>query len=275
MKVLPTVEEMRDFRAGQLHSPLGFVPTMGNLHEGHLSLVRLARRESRSVVVSVYVNPTQFNDPQDLAGYPCTWDEDLRLLEDLQVDGVFLPTDDVMYPRGCSTTVKPSEVATRWEGECRPGHFEGICTVVAKLLGIVQPDVAYFGEKDYQQLQVVRAMVSDLNLPVTIRCGETIREADGLALSSRNSLLSPDQRARAPRLKQALDCLRKAIRTGRDAAAALDTERSALTAAGFQVDYLVLVDGTSLKPITTPKEGAYLLVAARIGAVRLIDNYAL
>ncbi len=275
MKVLPTVEEMRDFQAGQSRSPLGFVPTMGNLHEGHLSLVRLARRESRSVVVSVYVNPTQFNDPADLAGYPCTWNEDLRLLEDLQVDGVFLPTDDVMYPRGCSTTVKPSEVATPWEGECRPGHFEGVCTVVAKLLGIVQPDMAYFGEKDYQQLQVVRAMVSDLNLPVTIRRGPTIRETDGLALSSRNSLLSPDERARAPRLKQALDCLREAIRAGRDAAAALDTERSALTAAGFQVDYLVLVDGASLKPITTPKEGAHLLVAARIGAVRLIDNCAL
>jgi len=275
MKVLRNIEDMRDFRDDQSRSPLGFVPTMGNLHEGHLSLVRLAGRECRTVVVSVYVNPTQFNGPEDLAGYPRTWDEDRLLLESLEVDSVFLPTDEVMYPRGCSITVNPGAVAARWEGEHRPGHFEGVCTVVAKLLDIVQPDVAYFGEKDYQQLQVIRAMVGDLNLPVTIRCGETIRETDGLALSSRNSLLSPDERNRAPRLKQALDRLRAAIRAGRDAAAALNEERSALAAAGFQVDYLALVDGASLEPLTAPEEGARLLVAASIGAVRLIDNCAL
>ena len=243
MKVLRNIEDMRDFRDDQSRSPLGFVPTMGNLHEGHLSLVRLAGRENRTVVVSVYVNPTQFNGPEDLAGYPRTWDEDRSLLESLGVDSVFLPTDEVMYPRGCSIIVNPGAVAARWEGEHRPGHFEGVCTVVAKLLDIVQPDVAYFGEKDYQQLQVIRAMVGDLNLPVTIRCGETIREA--------------------------------AIRAGRDAAAALNEERSALAAVGFQVDYLALVDGASLEPLTAPGENARLLVAARIGAVRLIDNCAL
>ena len=275
MKVLRNIEDMRDFRDDQSRSPLGFVPTMGNLHEGHLSLVRLAGRENRTVVVSLYVNPTQFNGPEDLAGYPRTWDEDRLLLESLEVDSVFLPTDEVMYPRGCSITVNPGAVAARWEGEHRPGHFEGVCTVVAKLLDIVQPDVVYFGEKDYQQLQVIRAMVGDLNLPVTIRCGETIREADGLALSSRNSLLSPEERNRAPRLKQALDRLRAAIRAGRDAAATLNEERSALAAAGFQVDYLALVDGASLEPLTAPEEGARLLVAASIGAVRLIDNCAL
>jgi len=275
MKILRNIEEMRDFRASQSHSPLGLVPTMGNLHEGHLSLVRLAGRENRTVVVSVYVNPTQFNDPEDLASYPRTWDEDRLLLESLEVDSVFLPTDEVMYPRGCSTRVNPGSVAARWEGEHRPGHFEGVCTIVAKLLGIVRPDAAYFGEKDYQQLQVIRAMVSDLNLPVTIRCGETIREADGVALSSRNRLLSPEERTRAPQLKQALDRLRAAINAGRDVAAALNEERSALAAAGFQVDYLALVDGASLEPLTAPKESARLLVAARIGAVRLIDNCAL
>ncbi|UCH61931.1 MAG: pantoate--beta-alanine ligase [Fidelibacterota bacterium] len=275
MNILRNIEEIRDFRASQLRSPLGFVPTMGNLHEGHLSLVRLAGRENRTVVVSVYVNPTQFNDPEDLASYPRTWEKDRMLLESLEVDSVFLPTDEVMYPKGYSITINPGAVAARWEGEHRPGHFEGVCSVVSKLLDIVQPDVAYFGEKDYQQLQVIRAMVGDLNLPVTIRCGPTIRETDGLALSSRNSLLSPDERARAPRLKQALDRLRAAIGADQDAAAALSEERSTLAAAGFQVDYLALVDGASLEPLTAPEEGARLLVAASIGVVRLIDNCAL
>lgn len=275
MKVLRTITEMRAFRAEESHSPLGLVPTMGNLHEGHLSLVRMAKRENRTVVISVYVNPTQFNDPEDLSSYPRTWDMDRSSLIELDVDGVFLPTDDEMYPQGCSVKINPGTIAARWEGEHRPGHFAGVCTVVAKLFGIVQPDSAYFGEKDYQQLQVIRAMVRDLNLAVTIRSGETIREADGLALSSRNQLLSPNERACAPRLKQSLDRLKKAIHARQNPADALHEEHHKLEEGGFQVDYLALVDDETLEPLNTPKENSRLIIAARIGSVRLIDNCAL
>jgi len=275
MKVLRTITEMRAFRAKGARSPLGLVPTMGNLHEGHLSLVRTAKQESQTVIVSVYVNPAQFNNPEDLRSYPRTWDKDRSLLEDLDVDGVFLPTDDEMYPRGCSVTINPGTLASRWEGEYRPGHFAGVCTAVAKLFGIVLPDLAYFGEKDYQQLQVIRAMVRDLNLVVIIRSGETIRNTDGLALSSRNQLLSPEERARAPQLKQSLDRLRVAIRTGKNPSTALKAECDILKENGFRMDYLALVNSETLEPLSKMEENSRLLVAASIGSVRLIDNCAL
>jgi len=274
VKILNTVRDVREY-LGTAAGRVGFVPTMGNLHKGHLSLVRMAREQSDVVLVSIYVNPPQFNKPRDFASYPRTWDEDRQVLEELAVDAVFLPDDQVMYPDGFATTVHIEGVTDRWEGEHRPGHFDGVCTVVAKLFNIVQPHAAFFGEKDYQQLQVIRQLVRDLDLPVEIKAGETIRAAGGLALSSRNYLLSPDHRSRAPRLKEGLDNVRRAILAGGGIEDSLENEKNALTDAGFQVDYLALVDGQTLEPVSKPVPNGRLLAAACLGAVRLIDNISL
>lgn len=274
MKVLRTVAEVRAFYRSATGT-LGFVPTMGNLHDGHLSLVRLAKSQCGTVIVSSYVNPTQFPSTTDFDSYPRTWEADRQALEALSIAAVFLPSDGVMYPDGFATTAHVEGLADRWEGAHRPGHFAGVCTVVAKLFGIVQPHRAYFGEKDYQQLLVVRQLVRDLKLALEIIAGETVREPDGLARSSRNARLTRDERTLAPRLKQALDAAARAITSGATVAPALQTQADRLTDAGFQVDYLALVDGQTLDPITSPDPGARLLVAARLGAVRLIDNRGL
>ena len=260
-----------------MQAPVGLVPTMGGLHEGHLSLVRKAVHENASVMVSVYVNPTQFDNVDDLVNYPRTWEKDKHLLSDLSVNAVFAPDDSVMYPEDFSTSIKAGRLATRWEGEYRLGHFDGVCTVVAKLLQLVQPDVAYFGEKDYQQLMIIQAMVRDLNIPVRIQTGETIRETDGLALSSRNGRLSPDERARAPLLKASLDRVASRIHDEGDIPFILKEERAILEANGFEVDYLAAVNSETLEPLTSLKESmsARLLLAASLGSVRLIDNCAL
>ncbi len=275
MKVCRTVRDLRAWTGEQAHSPLGFVPTMGALHEGHLSLIRQARRECPTVVASIYVNPTQFGESADLESYRRTWQTDRKQLQSLSVDAVFLPSDEEIYPDGFSTAVKPGSVARRWEEEYRPGHFEGVCTVVLKLLDIVQPQVAYFGEKDYQQLQVIRAMVRDFDLPVWIDSGQTIRDEDGLALSSRNDLLPPEDRRRAPRLAATLRHLAEIIRSGKDIDWALKEAVARLTDSGFRVEYLAFVDGATLEPIDAPREGARLIAAACLGEVRLIDNWPL
>ncbi|MCH7859978.1 MAG: pantoate--beta-alanine ligase [Candidatus Marinimicrobia bacterium] len=271
MRVLHTVEDLRSFRRAARGS-VGLVPTMGGLHEGHLSLVRLAQAHSDVVVVSIYVNPTQFPAATDFQTYPRTWEADRQALEALSIDAVFLPTDEVMYPEGVAAPVHVKGLTARWEGAHRPGHFDGVCTVVAKLFSVIRPDIASFGEKDYQQLLVVRRLVAELDLPIKIVAGETVRAADGLALSSRNARLTRDERSRAPRLKQALDAAAQAITSGEGVTLALQAQVDRLTTAGFKVDYLALVDGQTLEPIDAPQPGARLLAAAHLGAVRLIDN---
>ncbi len=273
MKVLNTVEAVRAFRRS-VPGSLGLVPTMGGLHEGHLSLVCLARERCDNVLVSIYVNPTQFSSVTDHQTYPRSLEADLEVLRSNDVAAVFQPSDRVMYPDGFVTTHKVAGLSENWEGASRPGHFDGVATVVAKLLSITTPDLACFGEKDYQQLLVVRRLVRDLDLAVQIMAGPTIREPDGLALSSRNALLSPPERSRAPDLKQALDTAARFIGQGRPAPQVLEEQITALTGRGFGVDYLALVDGTTLQALSDPKPEARLLVAAHLGSVRLIDNRA-
>ena len=274
MKVLKTVEAVRAFRRS-LSGSLGLVPTMGAMHEGHLSLVRLARERCDAVLVSIYVNPTQFNSTADYQTYPRALEDDLAMLTSLDVAAVFQPTDRIIYPDGMVATVKVADIGAHLEGAHRPGHFDGVATVVARLLNIATPDLACFGEKDYQQLLVVRRLVRDLNMAVQIIGGPTIRETDGLALSSRNALLTATERSRAPHLNQALDNAARLIGRGRPAPQVLEDEMAALTDRGFEVDYLALVDGATLDLLSDPKPEARLLVAAHLGSVRLIDNRAL
>jgi pantoate--beta-alanine ligase len=255
---------------------IAFVPTMGALHEGHLALVERAKALAERVVVSIFVNPLQFNDPSDLERYPRDEESDLAKLEAAGCDLVWLPGSDDLYPDGFATTVSVAGVSERWEGEHRPGHFDGVATVVAKLFGEVVPNVAVFGEKDFQQLAVIRRMAMDLGLCDEIVGVPTVREADGLAMSSRNALLSPDERARAVALYRALRNARDSILAGQPVAAALAEGRNALLIAGFsQIDYFALVDGATLEPVDRPQPEARLIAAAVMGTTRLIDNLAL
>jgi len=255
---------------------IAFVPTMGALHDGHLALVARAGELADRVVVSIFVNPLQFNDPADLERYPRNEESDLAQLEAAGCDLVWLPGASELYPEGFATTVRVAGVSERWEGEHRPGHFEGVATVVAKLFGEVVPNVAVFGEKDFQQLAVIRRMARDLGLCDEIVGVPTVREPDGLALSSRNALLSTDERERAVGLYRTLRNARNSIRAGQPVAAALAEGRNALLIAGFsRVDYFALVDGATLEPLDRPQEGARLIAAAVVGTTRLIDNLAL
>lgn len=250
---------------------MGLVPTMGALHEGHLSLVRAAQKDCTRVIVTIFVNPKQFNNPADLAKYPRTEDADLALLQAAGVDILFAPPPDEVYPAGFATTVSVGGVAGPLEGASRPGHFDGVATVVAKLFGMSRASRAYFGQKDWQQLQVVRRMVADLNLPVEIIGCETLREVDGLAMSSRNMRLSPRARAIAPALYAAMTQAATALRAGDSAALGACAAR--LLAAGFDsIDYIDLRDAETLDPIATPTRPARLLAAAWLDGVRLIDN---
>ncbi len=259
-------------RAGER---IALVPTMGALHEGHLALVRLARAEAERVVVSIFVNPTQFAPNEDFSAYPRTLDEDLAKLAGL-ADLVFTPAADEMYPPGSATTVSVAGPATvGLEDRFRPTHFAGVATVVAKLLVQALPDVAIFGEKDFQQLKVIARMARDLHLPVSILGGATMREPDGLALSSRNRYLSPAERAVAPRLHHALQEGAAAIRAGAAPAEAAAEAAAALAASGFAVDYVAARDAETLEPVASPAAGPVrLLAAARLGRTRLIDNIA-
>ena len=255
---------------------VGFVPTMGALHEGHASLVRVAREHvgAGPVVVSVFVNPLQFGAGEDLDRYPRTLDEDLKLCEREGVDIVFAPSVEEVYPGGePQVTVEPGPLATVLEGKTRPGHFRGVLTVVAKLFGLVRPDVAVFGQKDYQQLVLIRRMVLDLNYPVEVVGAETEREPDGLALSSRNRYLDAEQREQAVFLSRTLRAAREASGYGPDVA--LDAARAELRASkGVDLDYLVLTapDLTELPDEVPAGTEARMLIAARVGGTRLIDN---
>ncbi|MFN4178111.1 pantoate--beta-alanine ligase [Phenylobacterium sp.] len=280
---LPIVRTVADLRAQvsawkRAGERVGFVPTMGALHEGHLSLVRLARTKAQRVVASVFVNPTQFGPNEDFDAYPRDEARDARLLESAGCDLLFAPTVGEMYPRGFSTTVTVAGVSEPLDGQARPGHFQGVATVVSKLLNQAQPDVAVFGEKDYQQLQVIRRLVRDLDMPVEIVGAPTARAEDGLALSSRNAYLTPEERQTAARLNQAM---REAIATLRDGGridAAEAAAVEALKAAGFgRIDYVEVRDAEDLSRLGPGPLGgrpARILAAAVLGRTRLIDNMA-
>lgn len=247
---------------------IGVVPTMGALHQGHLSLVRAARAECDRVIVTIFVNPKQFNNPDDLAKYPRSLNQDAALLGEL-ADAVFAPDAGSVYPAGFATTVSVASVAKPLEGALRPGHFDGVATVVTKLFGMTQPDRAYFGKKDWQQLQVITRMVQDLNMPIQIIGCETLREADGLAMSSRNARLGAEARARAPALFAAMTA---AAQRGADAQALRDCVAQVLAAGFDRVEYIETRDAATLEPATDrPRR---LLAAAWLDGVRLIDNIA-
>lgn len=250
--------------------PLAFVPTMGALHEGHLELVRQARRQAQTVVVSIFVNPTQFGPGEDFARYPRDLAKDAALAEVAGADIVYGPSVETMYPRGAMTRVVVPEVTDRYEGERRPGHFDGVATVVLKLFNQVRPDVAVFGRKDLQQCAVIRRMVEDLDLGIELELVSTFRESDGLAMSSRNVYLSPEERAIAPKLRETLLRTVERLASGVQPAAALAEGLDALGA--FDVDYLDLVSSRTFRPLDALAEDAALVAAARLGKTRLIDN---
>jgi pantoate--beta-alanine ligase len=255
---------------------VALVPTMGALHAGHLALVAEARQRGDQVAASIFVNPTQFGEGEDFGRYPRREDEDLRMLEGAGCDLVWLPSVSDIYPDGFSTRISVSGVSERWEGEARPGHFDGVATIVAKLLLAVRPDAAVFGEKDFQQLAVIRRMVSDLGLPVDIVGLPTVREPDGLALSSRNAYLSSEERQQALCLPRALGAARAAIISGTAVADVLHEARASLRNGGFsRIDYFALVDAATLEPIEDSKGEMRLIAAAVIGTTRLIDNLAI
>ncbi|MCE0493356.1 pantoate--beta-alanine ligase [Vibrio salinus] len=254
---------------------IGFVPTMGNLHEGHLALVKKAQELADAVVVSIFVNPLQFDRSDDLNNYPRTVDDDLAKLTERGVDLVFTPTPEIMYPNGMDqqTFVEVPGISSMLEGASRPGHFRGVSTVVTKLLNIVKPDLACFGEKDYQQLALVRQMVADLAIDTDIIGVPTVRELDGLAMSSRNSLLTLDERQRAPVLARTMRWMSSAIRGGRnDFESIIEDASDQLRAADLQTDQIHICDAVTLKPATEETKHIVILMAAFLGHVRLIDN---
>ena len=254
---------------------IALVPTMGALHAGHMALVTEAKRRTERVVATIFVNPLQFGANEDLARYPRREAEDAAMLEAAGCDLVWLPTAAQLYPPGFATNISVSGISERWDGAARPGHFDGVATVVAKLLLAVMPDVALFGEKDYQQLAVIRRLVADLGLAIEVVGVPIVRDADGLALSSRNAYLTPDERRRAVAMPQSLIAARDAIRAGRAVDEVLARARAMLEAAGFSaIDYFALVDAASLEPIDTLDRPARLAAAAKMGATRLIDNLA-
>ena len=252
---------------------VGVVPTMGALHEGHLSLVRAAKSGADRVIVTIFVNPRQFNSPEDLANYPRTEEEDARKLAPFAVDAVYAPAPDQVYPDGFATTVSVSGVSEGLCGARRPGHFDGVATVVTKLFLQTGADRAYFGEKDFQQLQVVKRLARDLDIPVEVIGCPTVREADGLALSSRNIRLSPGARAKAPALYAAMTRAVARIGAGADPETALAEARAAILDGGYaEVEYLELRAEDGLAPLAAPDRPARLLAAAWLDGIRLIDN---
>ncbi|WP_294238277.1 pantoate--beta-alanine ligase [uncultured Sphingomonas sp.] len=254
---------------------IAFVPTMGALHTGHIALIEAAKRPGTKIVASIFVNPKQFGANEDLSRYPRRELADIRMLTEAGCDLLWLPSVEVMYPHGHATTIRVDGVSEGLEGGSRPGHFDGVATVVAKLFHQVGPDAAYFGEKDFQQLAVIRRMVADLDFPIEIVGVPTQRDDDGLALSSRNIYLDEEQRAKAVALPRALGVAARAIGRGEDVATVLADARATLTAAGFEVDYVELADAESLAPDPAADRPRRLLAAARMGSTRLIDNIAI
>lgn len=276
MEIVRTISWMRQAarRARAEERVLGLVPTMGALHEGHFSLIREAKKQCSPVAVSIFVNPTQFGPGEDLAKYPRPFEADRRALEDFGVDYLFAPAAEEMYPAGFRTSVHVEGLSERLEGRSRPGHFHGVATVVLKLFEIVQPNVAFFGRKDAQQARILRQMAADLNLDTRLVVRPIVREADGLALSSRNAYLKGEDRHAATALYRALDAVRLEIGGGeRDAARLVEVMRGVLRAQpGLQPDYAEIVDADTFEPAPALRKACYALIAARVGGTRLIDN---
>jgi pantoate--beta-alanine ligase len=273
--ILRSIAELRDTVAGwrRAGETVGLVPTMGALHEGHLSLVRRARAQCRRAVVSIFVNPTQFGPNEDFTRYPRDLEGDAGKLASVGADAIFAPAVAEMYPPDAATTVTVAGLTDGLCGPFRPGHFEGVATIVTKLLLQCLPDAAYFGEKDYQQLQVIRRFARDLDIPVRIEAVPTYREADGLAMSSRNAYLTPEQRAVAPALYRALTETARAMAAGGNAVAVTASATAELLRAGFtKLDYLEVVDAATLKPVERADAPARVAAAAWLGKTRLIDN---
>jgi pantoate--beta-alanine ligase len=277
MQVLKIIPDVRRWRAAAA-PPVGFVPTMGYLHEGHLSLVRRAHTENTTVAVSIFVNPTQFGPHEDFQTYPRNLERDLALLKTAEVEAVFIPSVEEMYPPGACTVIDVEALSTMLEGASRPGHFRGVATVVCKLFHLMQPDRAYFGEKDYQQLQVIRQMVSDLRMPIEVIGCRTVREPDGLAMSSRNVYLSPAERQAAGILSRALFQAASLATDGERDAAHLTAVVHGMLAPQplLRIDYVAVVHPQTLQPVATiGPEGAVMCLAVWIGRTRLIDNVRL
>jgi len=273
LKIVRTIAEMRDHHKGRV----GLVPTMGAFHEGHLSLMRQCRPQCDTLVVSLFVNPTQFAPGEDYSRYPRNEHRDAEMAEAQGVDILFAPDVQEMY-RESRTTVTVSGISERWEGAHRPGHFDGVATVVCKLFNIVQPSTAFFGLKDLQQCAVIRQMVNDLNMPIQLQFCPTYREADGLAMSSRNAYLSPEDRSLAPAIYKALRNCAANLKTTPNqpnTQAQLDDARQVLEDKGFKVDYFALVDTNTMDPKLIPQSGDSIITAAKIGSTRLIDNVQL
>lgn len=279
MKLIHDVEEMQQFALAQKRQGkrIAFVPTMGFLHQGHASLLREGCRRGDILVLSIFVNPTQFGPSEDLERYPRNLEGDCRLAEQCGVDVIFAPLAPDMYRPGFQTTVALGALTEPLCGASRPGHFNGVAVVVAKLFGIVQPDLALFGKKDFQQLAVIRQMAADLNLPVEIVGMPIVREPDGLAMSSRNSYLSPAERQQALCLYRSLQRVRQVFDSGETAVERLlaEARREIETVAEAEIDYLELRDGRSLQPVTQADAGTLFALAVRIGSTRLIDNTVL
>ncbi len=275
MRTIRTIRELREHLRAQRAAgrTIGLVPTMGAFHAGHVSLMQQARAATDVVVVSLFVNPTQFAPTEDLSAYPRDEARDAELAAAAGVDVLFAPAADEIYPDGFQTAVTVGALAQPLEGAQRPGHFDGVATVVTKLLNIAQPDAAFFGQKDAQQALIVRRVVRDLDIPVAIEVCPTVREPDGLAMSSRNAYLAPAERERAIALRRALDAAEQAVAAGeRDAIAVAATARDAMTPFGVEPEYLALVAADSLTPVDQIDGEILVALAARVGRARLIDN---
>jgi pantoate--beta-alanine ligase len=279
MKVSTTIADARAAvaRARAEGARIGFVPTMGALHAGHLSLVERSRREAEFTVMSIFVNPLQFGPAEDLSRYPRPVAEDERLASDAGVDLLFRPDVSEMYGAHRSVTVTAGVLGSKWEGSSRPGHFDGVLTVVAKLFNIIRPDIAVFGQKDLQQAALVRAMVRDLDMPVAIVVSPIVRESDGLALSSRNRYLSPEERRSATTLSRALRSIAKRFDEGERSVEALEAEGKRVVAkdSGVALDYLSVIDQQTFENPDVAQSGNSAIIAARVGTTRLIDNMTL
>ena len=276
--IAPIVRTLAELRAltkawHKADETIGVVPTMGALHQGHLSLARAAREKCDRVIVTIFVNPKQFNDPKDLENYPRTENEDARKLESIGVDVIYVPDPEEIYPEGFATTVSVSGLTDMLCGESRPGHFDGVATVVSKLFLQTSADFAFFGEKDYQQLQVVTRLAADLDIPIEVIGCPTIREEDGLAMSSRNLLLSDRSRIKAPVLAEVMNDLRDGLLAGGSMSELGPEAEARILAAGFnKIDYLELRDGRALSLLDRAGENSRLFAAAWLAGVRLIDN---
>lgn len=276
MRTLETIRDVQDYVAScrKKGFSIGFVPTMGAFHEGHLSLMRQARKDNKAVIVSIFVNPLQFSAGEDYDRYPRRLDQDARLAESEGVDVLFIPSVAEMYPKGFDTYVDQSDLPSKLCGPFRPGHFRGVLTVVTKLLNIVKPDRAYFGQKDYQQFLIIRRAVIDLNLDAEVRLLPTVREEDGLAMSSRNVYLGPKQRKDATVLYRALKRAEELVAAGESSAARVAAEMKRLIhrVKGTRIDYVAIVNSETLEPVKEIKGKTLIALAVRIGKARLIDN---